>query len=339
MQNIRLSICIPTKNFGEFIGQTLQSIIEQAVDGLEIIVVDGGSTDDTKSIVEKFKKKFLNLKYLQQDKANGVDLDLATAIKFASGDYCWLMSADDVLKPGAVARIFKEIDLGLNTYLYNRTLCDKNLQPVDDNFWLNDDVDDKIVHFSNRSEIIKYFNAAKSLGALFSYISSIVFSRLNWLEVHEDPLGEGTNYQHAFKLFKMLGHSGVHKYIKEQLVFCRGQNDSFLQKGDLGIMHRYLIDIDGYHLMGKYIYEDLELRNSFYGVMRREHYWFLLVRLAIRVESNEQWQAIKAKLCDFGYSTNHIKIISALRKIEKITSCMATIRSIKLRIKALKKLI
>ena len=334
MSNIRVSICIPTKNFGEFIGETLKSIIDQSVDGLEIVVVDGGSTDNTYDVVKNFKEKFPDLYYFQQEKANGVDKDLATAIKFARGDYCWLMSADDVLKPGAVARIFEEIDLGLNTYLYNRTLCDKNLQPVDDNFWLNDDVDDTIVHFSNRSEIIKYFNTAKSLGALFSYISSIVFSRLNWLEVHEDPLGEGTNYQHAFKLFKMLGHSGVHKYIKEQLVFCRGQNDSFLEKGDSGLVKRFMIDFDGYRLLGSRNFFDSRERNSFMSVMQREHHWLMLIRLAIRVKESDEWLDIRGKLVDFGYKDYQLNILSALRTLEKKVLIFKALRKLRTNFKS-----
>ena len=56
MDDIRLSICIPTYNFGEFIGATLQSIIKQATDEVEIVVVDGASTDNTAEVVRAFQR-------------------------------------------------------------------------------------------------------------------------------------------------------------------------------------------------------------------------------------------------------------------------------------------
>jgi abequosyltransferase len=58
MNGIRLSICIPTYNFGEFIGETLKSVTDQARNGVEIIVVDGASTDNTAEIVRDFQRRF-----------------------------------------------------------------------------------------------------------------------------------------------------------------------------------------------------------------------------------------------------------------------------------------
>src|SRR5438067_626565 len=111
MEVTRLSICIPTKNFGAFIAETLQSIVCQAPDAIELVIVDGGSTDNTSEIVQKFQQSFPRINYVRLKQALGVDADLATAISHAKGDYCWLLSADDVVKPGAVQVILKEIDL------------------------------------------------------------------------------------------------------------------------------------------------------------------------------------------------------------------------------------
>jgi len=52
MNRPRLSICIPTYNFGRFIGETLDSILPQATEDVEVTVVDGASTDNTADIVE-----------------------------------------------------------------------------------------------------------------------------------------------------------------------------------------------------------------------------------------------------------------------------------------------
>jgi predicted GTPase len=42
LSDIRLSVCIPTYNFGRFIGETIDSIVRQATEEVEIVVLDGG---------------------------------------------------------------------------------------------------------------------------------------------------------------------------------------------------------------------------------------------------------------------------------------------------------
>ena len=51
MARPQLSICIPTYNFGEFIGQALESLQRQYRPGVEVVILDGGSTDSTADVV------------------------------------------------------------------------------------------------------------------------------------------------------------------------------------------------------------------------------------------------------------------------------------------------
>jgi len=118
---IRLSFCIPTLNRGVLIGRTLESIVSQATDEVEILIVDGGSNDNTKEVVSKFKQNFPSLRYVcskAQDSSKGsvapsgggFDRDCCLAVALAQGEYCWLFTDDDVLKPGAVQRVLDATD-------------------------------------------------------------------------------------------------------------------------------------------------------------------------------------------------------------------------------------
>ena len=80
---IRLSICIATLNRGAFIGETLESIIRQATDEVEIVVVDGASTDNTEEVVRGFQQRWPRLNYLRLPEKGGVDRDYDRAVALA----------------------------------------------------------------------------------------------------------------------------------------------------------------------------------------------------------------------------------------------------------------
>lgn len=63
MQNSLVSVIIPTFNDGELLPIAIQSIIDQTYKNLEIIIVDDGSTDNTKGVVDSFIKKDSRVKY------------------------------------------------------------------------------------------------------------------------------------------------------------------------------------------------------------------------------------------------------------------------------------
>ncbi len=325
MGHIRLSVCIPTYNFGEFIGDTLESIVTQATDEVEIIIVDGASTDNTEQVVDQIKKRFPKLTYHRREKNLGVDRDLAKAVELAQGDYCWLMSSDDVLKPGAIARILHELKLGHDIYLCNRTECDRALHPVKDGSWLAREFDDHVFSLSKKSELIAYYHVSQSLGALFSYISSIIVNRKKWAEIKYDEAFTGSNYAHVFRLFSILNTGGVLKYIKAALVFCRRSNDSFSNKGPC---HRMLIDLNGYELLAKKLFTDTDLRAAFKRVMQRQHVWFLLAGLRYDINDIKLWSELEAKLIAFDYPYTTLKmakVIGSSKVIIKSARCLKKI--------------
>src|SRR5687768_14507147 len=108
--SVRLSICIATRNRAEFLGSTLASIIAGREDSIELVIVDGASTDDTAAVVDRAKKQFPAIRYQRQGVNGGFDRDYAAAVEIAEGGYCLLMSDDDPLKPGAVARVLAALE-------------------------------------------------------------------------------------------------------------------------------------------------------------------------------------------------------------------------------------
>lgn len=115
----KLSICIATLNRGAFIGQTLESIVSQVTDEVEIVIVDGASTDNTPEVVASFAARFPRLNYVRLPQKGGVDRDYDRTVVAAQGEYCWLMSDDDLLKPGALAAVLAAAAGGYSLIVVN----------------------------------------------------------------------------------------------------------------------------------------------------------------------------------------------------------------------------
>jgi glycosyltransferase involved in cell wall biosynthesis len=126
----RLSICIATFNRAAFIGETIESMVAQATDEIEIVIVDGGSADNTTEIVTPYRERFPNLRYFRQDTNHGVDRDFNRAVELARGEYCWLMTDDDLLKPGAIATVLGHIRKGYALIIANAEVCSTDFSCV-----------------------------------------------------------------------------------------------------------------------------------------------------------------------------------------------------------------
>ena len=250
MTEVKLSICMPTYNFGAFIAETLASIVPQLVPGVEIVILDGGSTDNTSEAVSPFLDGSLPVNYVRQAARGGIDRDMARTVELARGEYCWLFSSDDIMKPGAIARVLGEIESGFDIYVCGLTLCDRDMKvlaehrvsraPWGSTFDLQDAADRQ-----------RYFELAETTTALFSFMGSLILRRRRWMEHGIDEGYAGSCWAHVVRILRMIPSGLKLKYLGESLLMKRGGNDSFMDKG---LVHRYSIAIDGYHRIAKDVF-------------------------------------------------------------------------------------
>lgn len=100
-----LTVAIPTFNGARTIGRTLQSVLVQAVPGLEVIVLDNCSDDGTEAVVAEYLPGHACLRYYRGDNNAGFDRNVDLAMRRAKGDFVWLLGDDDVILPGGVREI------------------------------------------------------------------------------------------------------------------------------------------------------------------------------------------------------------------------------------------
>ena len=102
---MRISIVTPSYNTGAYIEGTLKSVLMQRGTGgfdLEYIVVDGGSTDGTAGILERYRSELAHL-IIEPD--NGPASAINKGMRLATGDILAWLNADDRYHPGTLARV------------------------------------------------------------------------------------------------------------------------------------------------------------------------------------------------------------------------------------------
>lgn len=99
------SVTIPTYNAAEYLGETLESVLNQGinVEKMEIIVVDNCSTDNTAEIVKSVGGS--RIKLFVNDKNLGAYGNFNRCVEVASGEFIHLLNADDLIKPGFYQRV------------------------------------------------------------------------------------------------------------------------------------------------------------------------------------------------------------------------------------------
>jgi len=95
----KISVLMPTYNDCDTIEYSIDSLITQTYSNWELIIIDDGSVDDTKEVIEKYKeKKDKNnqIKYIHQKNQDQL-LALINGLKYVSGDYVYILHSDDLL--------------------------------------------------------------------------------------------------------------------------------------------------------------------------------------------------------------------------------------------------
>ena len=108
MGNTFFTIITPCFNSEKTIEKTLQSVLNQTYQNFEYIIIDGGSTDDTLSIIESYKEKFAEKLTVVSEKDNGIYDAMNKGIQLAKGELVGIVNSDDFYETDALENIVNE---------------------------------------------------------------------------------------------------------------------------------------------------------------------------------------------------------------------------------------
>jgi len=94
---VKVSILIPTYNYGRFLGECLDSVFAQTYRDFEVIVADDGSTDDTEQVARAYPVRYYKLEH------RGISATRNFLLEQASGDFIASIDSDDTYMPEKLA--------------------------------------------------------------------------------------------------------------------------------------------------------------------------------------------------------------------------------------------
>ncbi|MFM9911568.1 MAG: glycosyltransferase family 2 protein [Chitinophagaceae bacterium] len=125
MERPLVSVITIVFNGENVIGKTIESVLKQTYTNIQYIIIDGGSTDSTPSIIQHYKDR---LYYWESESDRGISHAFNKGISRATGSIIGIINASDWYEEDAVEKIVKHFTN--NDVIYGKLRCWSNSQPL-----------------------------------------------------------------------------------------------------------------------------------------------------------------------------------------------------------------
>lgn len=220
-----LSILLPVFQVDRYVGDCARSLVSQDLDGVEVLFLDDASPDGSMALLRRLRDEHaLPIRLLKHPERRGVSAARNALLEAARGERVWFVDPDDVLEPGAVARL-RRIVASHDPDLVMCDFCvfdDATGRPVDRG-------DDHVASFLGPSGILSTDRDALARGLFLSgklHTWSKILRRSTWPAALRFP--EGRLFEDLSLLPRVLLHARSFFHVAEVWVSYRRRPESTL---------------------------------------------------------------------------------------------------------------
>ncbi len=205
---IKVSIIVPVYNVENYVGKCLQSLVNQTLEGIEIIVVNDGSTDNSKELIKKFMKENISSNIIYVEKENGGLSDARNyGMKYAKGEYIAFLDSDDYVENTMYEK------------LYNKAISENADYVECDFYWVypNKKKEDKGFRYTNKKE-------------MFVHARVVAWNKLIKRDVIKEKFPYGMHYEDVEFFYKLLPNITKFACVEEPLIYYIQRENSLVNK-------------------------------------------------------------------------------------------------------------
>lgn len=180
---MKISIISPCYNSQNNISQMIESVLSQEYCNYELILVNDGSTDNTKDIIEEFKVKSERIVAIHQENSGKPSIARNVGIKSATGDIICFLDSDDTMLPNKLQRVaehflkHKDINFVVHDFLTIDRHNSVSEQGVVASQWDSRDLNKALTkegeHYLSQTNIYEYFLSKW----VFLHVNTVAFRR------------------------------------------------------------------------------------------------------------------------------------------------------------------
>ena len=193
----KVSIIVPVYNVEKYIERCLDSLVNQTLKDIEIIIVNDGSTDGSKEIIQKYLNKYKNIVYLEKENG-GLSSARNYGIPYAKGEYIGFVDSDDY------------VEITMYEKMYNKAIEEKSDMVECDFIW----------EYPNkkREDIGKIYSDKKEAIVEARVVAWNKIIKKDIIEKTKITFPEGLRYEDIEFFYKIVPYLDKISFVKETLV-------------------------------------------------------------------------------------------------------------------------
>jgi len=129
-----VSVVMPAYNHEKFVGEAVESVLNQTYSDLELVIVDDGSTDNTAQVIKSYRDDRIKYHYQSnQDAFNSLNNGMA----LATGEFISIINSDDVYENNRLERMMETQQRNNSQFIFSDVVLidDKSVAITDEQFW------------------------------------------------------------------------------------------------------------------------------------------------------------------------------------------------------------